>query len=50
MENIKCQCGKIVCQLKDNVIIIKCRHCKRYININTKGIDKIEFKTEKEAG
>lgn len=40
----RCQCKKIVCQIEQDTIIIKCRHCKRYIHINTNGIDNIEFK------
>ena len=57
LENVHCQCGKIVAQLKENVIIIKCRHCKRFIVINTKGLEvgsqgkKIEYHLEfSEAG
>lgn len=38
MENLRCECGKIVCQVQGNCIIIKCRHCKRFIVIHTNGI------------
>lgn len=31
MENVRCRCGKIVCQLKGNVVLVKCRHCKRFV-------------------
>jgi len=31
MENVRCKCGKIVCQLQGNVVLIKCRHCKRFV-------------------
>ncbi len=31
MDNVRCRCGKIVCQLKANVVLIKCRHCKRFV-------------------
>jgi len=31
MENVRCRCGKIVCQLKGKVVLIKCRHCKRFV-------------------
>ncbi|WP_418791252.1 hypothetical protein [Phosphitispora sp. TUW77] len=31
MEDIRCRCGKIVCQLKGNVVLLKCRHCKRFV-------------------
>lgn len=44
LEDLRCRCGKIVSQIKDNTIYIKCRHCKRFIVIETKGITKIEYK------
>ena len=31
MDNVRCKCGKIVCQLQDQVVLIKCRHCKRFV-------------------
>lgn len=32
MDNaLRCKCGKIVCQLEEQVVTIKCRHCKRLI-------------------
>ncbi|WP_143299289.1 hypothetical protein [Carboxydothermus pertinax] len=31
MYAFRCNCGKIVCQVEGNVIIIKCRHCKQYV-------------------
>lgn len=37
MEDIRCTCHKIICQVNDDEIIIKCRHCKRYIVIHTAG-------------
>lgn len=33
MHDLRCQCGKIVCQSNENMVIIKCRHCKRYMVI-----------------
>lgn len=48
MELLRCKCGKIVCELKANIIVIKCRHCKRYINIDTKEILQIDYNAEKE--
>jgi hypothetical protein len=33
MENVRCRCGKIVCQLKGKVVLIKCRHCKRFVTL-----------------
>lgn len=44
MESFRCQCRKIVCQIEGDSIIIKCRHCKRYIHIHTKGLINIEYK------
>ena len=44
MDDLKCLCGKIVCQKEDNIIIIKCRHCKRLIIIKTQGVTSIEYK------
>jgi len=44
MENFRCQCKKIVCQIEGDMVIIKCRHCKRYIHIKTKGIIDIQFR------
>ncbi len=42
MENTRCACGKIVCQTEEDRVIIKCRHCKRYIVIHTGGIERVE--------
>jgi len=36
MVNVRCQCGKIVCQQDAHVIVIKCRHCKRSFHISSK--------------
>lgn len=44
MENFRCQCKKIVCQIEGDTVIIKCRHCKRYIHIHTKGLVQIEYR------
>lgn len=44
MENFRCQCKKIVCQIEGNTVIIKCRHCKRFIHIKTKGIIDIQYR------
>lgn len=42
MQTLRCPCKKIVCQVTEDSIIIKCRHCKRYIQIKTKGLLGIE--------
>lgn len=44
MENFRCQCKKIICQIEGDTVIIKCRHCKRYIHIHTKGLVNIEYR------
>lgn len=33
MDDLRCQCGKIVAQSNEHTVIIKCRHCKRYMLI-----------------
>ena len=48
-EYINCQCGKIVSQLEDNrIVIIKCRRCKRYVILDTKGLNHIRYKLDDE--
>lgn len=43
MDDFRCQCKKIVFQVDGDNIIIKCRHCKRYIHIYTNGLIGIEY-------
>lgn len=43
MENFRCQCKKIVFQVEGDCIIIKCRHCKRYIHVETRGIINVAY-------
>lgn len=31
MANIRCECGKIICQREKGYLVIKCRHCKRLV-------------------
>ena len=33
MLDIRCECGKIVCQSEHEFVVIKCRHCKRFVFI-----------------
>lgn len=33
MLDVRCECGKIVCQSDEEYIVVKCRHCKRYMFI-----------------
>jgi hypothetical protein len=45
MTDIRCQCGKILCQREEYVIVIKCRHCKRTIKVELREADKREGRT-----
>ncbi|MHB8984155.1 MAG: hypothetical protein ACYC4E_02235 [Carboxydocellales bacterium] len=36
LTEVRCQCGKIVAQQHKRKIYIKCRHCKRFIIIETR--------------
>ena len=31
VDDIRCKCGKIVCQMQNQSVLIKCRHCKRFV-------------------
>ncbi|SDC90038.1 MULTISPECIES: hypothetical protein [unclassified Candidatus Frackibacter] len=42
---LRCKCGKIVCEIVEDKVIIKCRHCKRFITIFTDGILEVEYKS-----
>ncbi|HHY59326.1 MAG TPA: hypothetical protein GX504_01805 [Clostridia bacterium] len=46
MKDFRCQCKKIVFQIEGDTIIIKCRHCKRYIHIRTKGLIDVQYKLD----
>jgi len=48
MKDFRCTCKKLIFQIEGNTVIIKCRHCKRYIHIHTKGLIEAEFKLETE--
>ncbi|HHX50880.1 MAG TPA: hypothetical protein GX711_05545 [Clostridia bacterium] len=48
MQDFRCTCKKIIFQIEDDRIIIKCRHCKRYIHIRTKGLIDVEFRLDQE--
>lgn len=37
MGNIRCKCHKIICQVEESEVIIRCRHCKRYLVIKMSG-------------
>lgn len=43
IDKFKCHCSKLLFEMTDKEIIIKCRHCKRYVIVYTKGIDDVEF-------
>lgn len=44
LDTIRCQCGKIIFQQDGDSIVIKCRHCKRYLVIKTRGIVSLEYR------
>lgn len=59
MKDLRCRCGKILCQIEGeparaqerpeeeaNVIFIKCRHCKRYMAIHIRGGLRVEYVEE----
>lgn len=62
MRDLRCRCGKILCQVEGdpfraeerpeegkeegNVIFIKCRHCKRYMAIHIRGGLRVEYVEE----
>ena len=37
MEDIRCVCGKLLAKRQGHTIVIKCRHCKRFIAIDLEG-------------
>lgn len=39
MLDIRCDCGKIVCQSDHEFVVIKCRHCKRFMFISLDDYD-----------
>ncbi|WP_088554266.1 hypothetical protein [Calderihabitans maritimus] len=41
---IRCLCGKIVSQLSNDSIIIKCRHCKQFVVIKAQKIERIDYR------
>ncbi|MDW7674315.1 MAG: hypothetical protein SCK28_07265 [Bacillota bacterium] len=43
MDNFRCDCSKLLFQMTETKVIIKCRHCKRYIIVHTKGVEDVEF-------
>ncbi|MFZ5639457.1 MAG: hypothetical protein ACOY4Q_02065 [Bacillota bacterium] len=48
MENVRCRCGKIVCQLKGKVVLVKCRHCKRFVILEFNDQERQELTSNKE--
>lgn len=45
MEEVRCLCGKLLCKVENNRVVIKCRHCKRFIVIEV-GDGEIVARTE----
>ena len=42
MVDVRCQCGKILCQYEAQIVIIKCRHCKQVLKIDGGAVFKRE--------
>lgn len=42
-KDMRCICNKLICQIDNNVIEIKCNKCKRIIRILTKEIIDIKI-------
>ncbi|MCL5046751.1 MAG: hypothetical protein M1598_08205 [Actinobacteria bacterium] len=34
MNYVRCKCEKIVAQLEGRKVVVKCRHCKRFVVID----------------
>jgi len=60
MNDMRCRCGKLLCQFNgevvedasveevgDNIILIKCRYCKRFMAIRFTGKVTVEFVDER---
>ena len=46
MKDFRCTCKKLLFRIEGDTIILKCRHCKRFIFIRTKGLTAVEFRQE----
>lgn len=49
IQDVRCACRKIVCQIKGDYVIIKCHRCKSYLFIKTRGIERVEFRAEEQV-
>ena len=38
MNYVRCKCQKIVAQLEGRKVVVKCRHCKRFVIIDLDAI------------
>ncbi|SJZ58644.1 hypothetical protein [Selenihalanaerobacter shriftii] len=43
MDDLRCKCDKLVAKVEGDSVIIKCRHCKRFLIIQTRDIKSIEY-------
>jgi len=41
-EETRCKCNKLLLTVKNDIILIKCSRCKRYMLIRTQGISSFE--------
>jgi len=44
MDDVRCACNKLLAKVDGDKVIIKCRHCKRFIVIQGRQIKKIEYR------
>jgi len=42
-DYLRCKCGKIVCEIIEDKVIIKCRHCKRFVVIEAEQVKTIKY-------
>jgi len=34
MNHVRCKCEKIIAQMEGRKVVVKCRHCKRFVVID----------------
>ncbi len=41
-EPNRCICNKLLCTCKNDLVIIKCSRCKRYMVLQTRGVESVK--------
>jgi len=49
MKDVRCACDKLVSKIEEDKIIIKCRHCKRFVVIQARQITRVEYKNYRQS-